>query len=160
MTVLIHRFTEGQQERFWSSVDKSGECWSWRGGKQSVGYGVFYWEPGRQILAHRFAYIEKFGEIGTGLYVCHRCDNRLCVRWEHLYVGTQFENLADMTQKGRRAIGSTHGNTKLSGASVKEILNRYRRRVVTQAQLAAEYSVSRQTISAIILRKTRLDLEA
>lgn len=58
---------------------------------------------GKRIGAHRAAYIKAFGEIPLGQYVLHKCDNRKCINTEHLFLGTQAENIQDMVAKGRQA---------------------------------------------------------
>lgn len=85
--------------RFWSRVDKSNDCWIWTGAVAS-GYGACRYK-GKQTTAHRVAYELEVGLIPTGLVVMHRCDNPLCVKPDHLVVGTQSENLRDMVAKGR-----------------------------------------------------------
>ena len=55
------------------------------------------------MKVHRVAYEEAFGPIAEGLYVLHRCDTPLCVRPDHLFVGTQGDNIHDMWTKGRSA---------------------------------------------------------
>lgn len=81
-------------ERFWSRVDKSGDCWTWTGGKIKQGYGNFYPKPGvGGILAHRFAYATYVGELLPGMVIDHLCRNRLCVNPEHLEQVTNLENL-------------------------------------------------------------------
>jgi HNH endonuclease len=81
-------------------------CWLWGSYCQSSGYGQIRIE-GKRILAHRLSWILHFGDIPEGLLVCHTCDVRRCVNPEHLYLGTQKENMQDCLKKGR-----THGQTK------------------------------------------------
>lgn len=55
----------------------------------------------RSLLAHRLAYAITYGPIGNGLLVCHKCDNPICVRPDHLFIGTQSDNQRDRVAKGR-----------------------------------------------------------
>jgi len=57
---------------------------------------------GRSIAAHRAAWIAKHGPIGPGLHVCHRCDTPACINPEHLFVGTQKQNMRDKAIKMKR----------------------------------------------------------
>jgi hypothetical protein len=93
------------EERFWSKVDRSGECWMWVASLASTGYGQFYDKPRRRtpIGAHRVAWELANGPIPAGLQVLHRCDNPPCVRPDHLFIGTVSDNMRDMYAKGRRA---------------------------------------------------------
>jgi HNH endonuclease len=84
------------EERFWAKVHKTEHCWEWVAGKSSNGYGA-YWHEG----AHRVAYRFTYGEIAPRLFVLHHCDNKLCVRPDHLFLGTQADNMHDMCRKKR-----------------------------------------------------------
>lgn len=108
--------TTEQLERFWSYVDRSDDvdrCWIWRGNVGSSGYGRFGINCGR-YLAHRVSYMIFNGHFPDEMFICHTCDNPLCVNPSHLFLGTNQDNIADMVRKGRRA-GDNHWTKKLDG---------------------------------------------
>ncbi len=86
--------------RFWQKVQKTNGCWFWLGAKNSDGYGMFNLGNGG-VSAHRIAYALCVGYIPPGVSVLHSCDNRACVRPDHLFLGTQLDNVTDMLKKGR-----------------------------------------------------------
>lgn len=88
------------EARFWQKVKQTDGCWLWLGAKDSDGYGNIK-VGNRGTHAHRIAYALKVGHIPTGLSVLHSCDNRSCVRPDHLFLGTQLDNVNDMAKKGR-----------------------------------------------------------
>jgi hypothetical protein len=93
-------------ERFWSKVDKTGDCWIWKASLTHSGYGQFYHQGG-PVRAHRLSYEMEYGPIPNGMYVLHSCDTPACVNPKHLSVGTQKDNLEDMKSKGRGNGGPT-----------------------------------------------------
>jgi hypothetical protein len=100
-----HLLHNTQARRFWKKVTKlngNNACWVWTSSLNDGGYGQFWvGAVKRNLLAHRLAYVLTYGPIARGLLVCHRCDNPICVRPEHLFVGTVADNLRDMVRKGR-----------------------------------------------------------
>lgn len=88
------------EDRFWANVTKVPDgCWNWTASTRN-GYGVIG-VHNRHEYAHRMAYMTFVGEIADGLVVRHRCDNRLCVRPDHLELGTHADNSRDMVERGR-----------------------------------------------------------
>lgn len=72
----------------------------WTGSGNRGGYG-HVWNGERLVIASRWAWEFERGPIPDGLLVCHRCDNRRCVRVDHLFLGTHADNTHDMIAKGR-----------------------------------------------------------
>lgn len=77
-------------------------CWIWPGWRRGQ-YGGLFVPGGRRqsALAHRWSYEQFVGAVPEGMKVCHRCDTPLCVNPDHLFLGTQADNVRDMVQKGR-----------------------------------------------------------
>lgn len=91
---------------FWAKQKVVGECWEWQGAVCADGYGSASVKGIATHAAHRIAYILVHGPTASShLFVCHTCDNRKCVRPEHLFLGTALDNARDRTAKGR-SVGS------------------------------------------------------
>jgi len=90
---------ETLDQYFWQHVDKTDTCWLWRG-RRTQRYGQLM-VAGRAVLVHRFAWELANGRAPEDLYVCHHCDTPLCVRIDHLFLGTAADNSRDMVNKGR-----------------------------------------------------------
>lgn len=124
------------------------DCVRWKGRPSSSGYG----RKG-QTLAHRYVWALANGPIPKGMQVLHRCDNRMCVNVEHLFLGDNAANVADKVAKGRqsRLAGEKHPLARLKEADVLRIRSLHG--VKTQRALAAEYGVSCAAINSIQQRK-------
>jgi len=150
--IILRRSTV---ESFWGNVDKSSitECWNWNGcilGGARGGYGLFgnkIWNGER--LAHRISWLLNYGEIPDGLCVLHKCDNRKCVNPEHLFLGTNYDNVLDRQRKGRghasRNVGMLNGMSTISDADVLLI----RSVDLPLAEISSLFNVAISTVSMI-----------
>lgn len=130
-----------------------------------AGYGVFGLGGRlnhRNIKAHRFAWVIKNGEIQGGLQVLHKCDNPSCCNVDHLFLGTQKDNMLDMKTKKRgmhdicpetNARGERVNTAKLTARKVIRIRSIYASGKMSQYALARKYGVDRPAIGKIIRRE-------
>jgi len=100
------------EQRFWAKVDMNGAipehlpelggCWLWTAARHRNGYGQTVRVDGSTVLAHRLSYeLHHTVRLTRAECVLHRCDNRVCVRPDHLFLGTHADNVRDMIAKGR-----------------------------------------------------------
>ena len=123
-------------------------CWLWLLSLKVDGYGHATFNS-KYIGAHRLAWIAFKGEIPDGLHVLHRCDTRCCVNPEHLFLGTNRDNIDDMLRKGRSRRGERHLDAKLTEEQVRAI----RKDPRTHRELSAEYGVGYGVIGQIKRRE-------
>ena len=151
------------QERFESKFSKTDGCWEWTGCKDRCGYGQIK-IAGRMHSAHRTAYQLYVGIIPDGLCVCHQCDNPSCVRPDHLFLGTNADNMQDCITKGRfkylvrNQAGESNKSAKLTIAQVQTIRAMYKQGV-SQRKLAREFGVAQSNISMIVCYQTWRELQ-
>ena len=152
--------------RFWEKVNKTDTCWNWTGSKRNKGYGAFVFaRPDGKVVqgrAHRFSYEIHKEEIPKGLFVLHKCDNPACVNPDHLFLGTNQDNVDDMMRKGRHVAGGTyskanyergenHHAAKLTQAIVAQI--REDKDKLSYSQLSRKYGCSIGHLHKIVTRK-------
>jgi hypothetical protein len=165
----------GLAARFWGKVRKTAGCWEWTASISTRGYGSFFHE-GRSQPAHRVSWMLENGPIPVGMLVCHHCDNRVCVRPDHLFLGTTKDNTVDAYAKGRlnprlydgtlatlaadaqradpskRSLGEHHPTAKLTHSQVLDIRSR-RAAGESQSDLARAFGIGQSHVSAIVLGK-------
>lgn len=143
-------------ERFWSHVAKGDGCWQWRLKPSQKGYGRFAVHGRKTVYAHRFLWQLLYGAIPNGLCICHHCDNPICVRPDHLFIGTHKDNAQDRDKKGRGGdiSGFKHPLCKVTTSDVKKIRALAQRTTLTQECIGVLFGVSQQAISRIVIGAT------
>lgn len=131
-------------------VGADEDCWHWMGAHNGDGYGRINTGK-RYVYAHRLMWEWENRASPGALFVLHHCDNPACCNPAHLFLGTNGDNMLDMSRKGRRdwSKGEAVKNSKLTAAQVGEIKRRLFSGGHTQKQIAADYGVGERCISAI-----------
>lgn len=137
-----------------SSINMEYGCMEWIAGKDRGGYGIIKF-ANKNTRAHRAAYELWIGQIPEGMCVLHKCDNPSCINPEHLFLGTQQDNMIDMSNKGRSvpAIcnGENNGRAKLTEGQVIQI-----RAItgLTHREISDMFGIKRGSVTNIRLGKT------
>jgi hypothetical protein len=138
-------------DRFWAKVDKTDGCWLWTGCIAPTGYGQIMNPDTRVAMsAHRVSWELHFGQIPDGLFVLHRCDVRACVRPDHLFLGTNADNMTDKTQKRRHSFGESHPLSRLTESDVRAIHAEWEAGGTTQRAIADRFGIDRSQVSEIL----------
>lgn len=145
------RPTPTWDEYFGPRTEKVGDCILWTGCKDKAGYGIFNaWFARGHSRVHRVSYLLTHGPFDRKLKVLHRCDVRNCVNPDHLWLGTQIDNINDMVAKGRQrsggCIGEVNGGAKLTDELVQEIRRERHDQRTPYYKLAERLGVSTMTI--------------
>jgi hypothetical protein len=100
--VLAPVATRKEKLQLYSKLNEKTGCWEWIRTKHTFGYGKI-WDPDlkTKVYAHRASYEDYVGAIPQGLSVLHRCDNPTCINPDHLFLGTQGDNVRDCADKMR-----------------------------------------------------------
>lgn len=129
-------------------IDENG-CWIWQGRRSGSGY-AFVSTPRGDVVAHRMSYLLHRGSIPIGMMVCHRCDVRICINPDHLFLGKAKDNVSDMIGKRRHC----HGEKSMSAKLTEEQVLQIRESKFGTNHLARQFDVSCHTIRSIIRRDT------
>lgn len=138
------------------TTETNGGCLEFQGFRNQDGYGIICFR-GKIMGAHRVAWMIKNGKIPDGMYILHRCDNPPCCNVDHLFIGTQKDNMQDCVSKGRLTRnprkGDRHPLSKIKERDIPEI--RFLLQGGTsQTVIARRFGVSRSTIEQIKYGKT------
>lgn len=151
---LQRRWPKTATERFlsYAEPEPNSGCWLWMAARGGFGlrHGKFFFH-GREIGAHRAAWLLFKGEIPHGMCVLHKCDMEWCVNPAHLFLGTQTENLRDMVAKGRSLRGERQPMARLTNEQVLDIRAKATSGLPAKV-LAIQYSIARRTAERIIAR--------
>ena len=141
----------GLAERIERYVDKQdGGCWLWTRGKNAKGYGIM-----SGGLVHRKVYEHLVGAIPDGMYLLHKCDVRHCCNPDHLYPGTQKDNMRDMLE--RKRTGNRRGQPKGDAHSMSKLTQEQAEQIIRlaavgedHASLARHFGVGRTQVARIV----------
>lgn len=147
--------TNKVEDRFFEKVTKTDSCWLWHRVPLGKRYGQFRLGS-KMIPAHRASWMLHNGKIPQGLYIRHKCDNPICVNPEHLELGTQKDNMNDMTSRKRQSKGSHRPDAILTEEHVKMMRELHASGYYTNNQLARLFGLAENTgnVSSIVKRKT------
>lgn len=140
------------KDRFAEKVERIPmvDCWIWTAGTNEKGYGILALN-GKFIKAHRASYLIHKGEIPHGMNVLHKCGLRHCVNPDHLYPGTQKENVRDTIAMGRLRMPDNNGEkatwAKINAQQATEIYNaKQGKKKGTGTALARKFGVHKSTV--------------
>lgn len=150
----INNIDDKVLERFWTKVlvNDIDACWIWQASCTIDGYGTFWFNP-KTIRAHRFSWILVNGDIPDDMSVLHTCDNPPCVNPNHLFLGTNQDNINDKIAKSRHRIGENNSNAVLTDDKVRQIKQLYKTGKYSQRALADLFGVSVTQVCHIMQRK-------
>lgn len=149
-------------DRFWEKIDRNGlllrddlgRCWTWTASLDAHGYGQINGGKGdngviKFLKAHRVSWELNRGPIPEGLGVLHHCDNPPCCRPDHLFTGTNDENMKDAAAKARFPRGLDHHKGKFTEEQVREIRRLLTVGEMSQSEIGNKFGVSRSAILGI-----------
>jgi hypothetical protein len=150
--------TRFDEKRFWSRIDKNGSipdhcpqlghCWVWTGAlnRAQSGYGRWMWNHRLRLATHIVLEIYEGVDVPSGLHVLHRCDNTLCVNPEHVFLGTQAENVWDMHKKNRAVACQ---QSRLTVDDVR-VIRQLKKDGWAHKEIARRYGLSATSVTEIV----------
>jgi len=138
------------KERFMNSVNKTDSCWLWKGKIPAHGYGYIQINK-KCYRAHRVSWEIYFGEIPKGMLVCHKCDVPSCVNPDHLFLGSDADNMRDRDEKCRVAHnkGEKCGKSKIKESDVIAIKTLFKSGA-TQTEIGNKLGINRKNVFNIV----------
>lgn len=150
------RMTPEQVEsNLWTQCRPDGDgCWNWTARLTPGGYGGFRYDDNQ--VASRAAWVFENGEIPKGMQVCHRCDNRKCIKPDHLFLGTMRDNQMDKINKNRqwRPTGAKAWCAVLNDEKAKDILFFHATTSASIKDLMAKYAIGRSCLVSLLYRES------
>lgn len=167
--MLLRWVTPEITARFWAKVSRPTAreaCWPWMSTRDKDGYGVFTASLGgkerKGFRAHRFAYLATYGAFLPGFHVCHSCDIHWCVNPQHLFLGTNADNMRDMYDKDRHP-AKTDGlrwsrhfmNRRFTDAQIEEVRRAYASGEGSTRVLGKRFGMSGRYVHQIVTYQIR-----
>lgn len=131
-------------ERFnkkWQPITETG-CWIWDGSDSGRRYGRFFIN-GKNAAAHRVSYTIHNGNIPKDMNVCHKCDTPACVNPDHLFIGTQSDNMLDREAKNR---ANRKKQIQITGSMIKEIRDLAKNDQMEVSEIAKKYDINERIV--------------
>jgi hypothetical protein len=129
-------------------IDPETLCWNWTSRVDSRGYGHMRF-GGREMLAHRLAWILFRGEDPGKNFVLHKCDNPLCVNPEHLFLGDAGDNMRDCVAKGR------YGKRRFKASWSEIVAMKELRSSMTNSAIAERFGISERQMRRLVKGRNR-----
>ena len=141
----------------WVNYSASNGCWEWTGSKDGGGYGMAFVD-GVMVKSHRYSWEYYFGSIPSGLWVLHKCDNPACINPEHLFLGTNGDNMKDKVKKERqsRLFGDKNGRCVMTKDLVIELRQLYASGKFSYRDLVGRFNISQTQVARIIKKESWL----